>query len=415
MDYSKANFKKLIIMKTFNTIMLVLLMAVATTAQNKVNIVIFSDDADPFYVVVNGVRQNTKPETHVRISDLNMESFSFVIIFSDPTIKSITRKQYLPFGYEYSFRIKKDKKGNRSLKPFGQAELNNSALNNGAANVVYHTEEYPVNTTHNSSENTINTNTNGSVNVNNNTGTYQQNTANTGVNTTNTVTTTGVNTGGINTTTNVNTTGNSGSENVSVNVNMNGVGFNMNVNVSGTENESSSNVNTNVGITGLEEQQTNTVGMNTSTTTTVNTTVNTTSTGTGYNANTDFWGTDNNATNQVNTGYNNQVSGTSVNTSGGCYTAINNADFQDMKKSVSSKSFSETKLNTAKQATKNNCLSALQVKEMMQLFNFEGDRLEYAKFAYDYTVDKNNYYKVNDAFTFESSMSELDEYIKNKK
>ena len=47
----------------------------------------------------------------------------------------------------------------------------------------------------------------------------------------------------------------------------------------------------------------------------------------------------------------------------------------------------------------------------MQLFTFEASKLDYAKYAYDYCWEKNNYYQVNDAFEFESSIEELDAYI----
>ena len=57
---------------------------------------------------------------------------------------------------------------------------------------------------------------------------------------------------------------------------------------------------------------------------------------------------------------------------------------------------------------------ASQVKEVMGLFSFEESKLEFAKFAYDRTTDKNNYYIVNDAFDFEASIEALDNYIKSK-
>ena len=47
----------------------------------------------------------------------------------------------------------------------------------------------------------------------------------------------------------------------------------------------------------------------------------------------------------------------------------------------------------------------------MRLFNFEASKLDFAKFAYKYTYDQKNYYKVNDAFEFESSISELTTFI----
>ncbi len=59
-------------------------------------------------------------------------------------------------------------------------------------------------------------------------------------------------------------------------------------------------------------------------------------------------------------------------------------------------------------------MSAAQVKDIMDLFTFEGSKLDYAKYAYEFCWEKNNYYMVNDAFEFESSISELDEYISTR-
>ena len=47
----------------------------------------------------------------------------------------------------------------------------------------------------------------------------------------------------------------------------------------------------------------------------------------------------------------------------------------------------------------------------MLLFTYEDTRLELAKYAYGYTYDIGNFYKLNDAFTYESSIEELNEYI----
>lgn len=96
---------------------------------------------------------------------------------------------------------------------------------------------------------------------------------------------------------------------------------------------------------------------------------------------------------------------------GGCITPMSNIDFQSAKKSITSKSFEDSKLTTAKQIVSTNCVLSSQVKEIMDIFGFENTRLEFAKFAYKYTYDKNNYYKVNEAFKFESSIDELNEYL----
>ncbi len=97
--------------------------------------------------------------------------------------------------------------------------------------------------------------------------------------------------------------------------------------------------------------------------------------------------------------------------SDGCDYPMSDAEFSRAKESISSKSFEDSKMSVAKQITRGNCLTALQVKEIMQLFSFEDSRLEFAKFAYKFTFDKRNYYMVNDAFQFEMTIDELDEFL----
>ena len=96
---------------------------------------------------------------------------------------------------------------------------------------------------------------------------------------------------------------------------------------------------------------------------------------------------------------------------GGCISPMSDMDFQSAKKSIASKSFEDSKLTTAKQIVSANCVLSSQVKEIMDLFGFENTRIEFAKFAYKYTYDKNNYYKVNEGFKFETSIDELNEYL----
>jgi hypothetical protein len=95
----------------------------------------------------------------------------------------------------------------------------------------------------------------------------------------------------------------------------------------------------------------------------------------------------------------------------GCQVPMGSGDFGSMKSSISSKSFEDSKVTIAKQILNDNCLSAAQVRELMNLFTYEESKLDIAKYAYRRTVDPNNYYKVNDAFTFETSIDDLNAYI----
>lgn len=93
------------------------------------------------------------------------------------------------------------------------------------------------------------------------------------------------------------------------------------------------------------------------------------------------------------------------------YQPMSPEDFASAKASISSKSFEDSKLTLAKQIAASNHLTSKQVKEIMQLFSFEDSKLDFAKYAYKYVYDPNNYYIVNDAFKFSSSIDELNEFI----
>ena len=95
----------------------------------------------------------------------------------------------------------------------------------------------------------------------------------------------------------------------------------------------------------------------------------------------------------------------------GCPIPMTNADFNVARNSVATKDFESTKLTIAKQIVSANCVTAGQVRAMLGEFDFENTRLTFAKYAYHYTYDIGNYYKVNDAFDFESSIKDLSRYV----
>ncbi len=95
----------------------------------------------------------------------------------------------------------------------------------------------------------------------------------------------------------------------------------------------------------------------------------------------------------------------------GCPWPMSDGDFAGAKASIQKQPFSDSQYAIAQQIFNSNCLTSSQVKEIMLIFDFEGTRLEFAKFAYGRTFDLGNYFKVNDAFTFSSSVDELNEYI----
>jgi len=172
-----------------------------------------------------------------------------------------------------------------------------------------------------------------------------------------------------------------GNDNVSMGVNVGGVGMNVNV-----------NVNDGVANTGTATTST-TYSETTTTTSTISSTPNEPNESVVPEEQ-----------HYVMTGYNGPI---------GCPYPMSDENFNSAKKSIASKSFSDSKLTLAKQITNSNCLTSDQAKQIIMLFDYEATKLEYAKFAYGH-YDIGNYYKVNDAFDFESSIKELDDFINNK-
>jgi len=91
--------------------------------------------------------------------------------------------------------------------------------------------------------------------------------------------------------------------------------------------------------------------------------------------------------------------------------SMSSHDFSQAKESLRKEWFENTRMTTAKQIIDRNNFTSQQVKELMLLFTFENNRLDIAKYGYGKTVDKGNYFVVNDAFTF-NSKEKLNEYIR---
>jgi hypothetical protein len=95
--------------------------------------------------------------------------------------------------------------------------------------------------------------------------------------------------------------------------------------------------------------------------------------------------------------------------------AMSDYDFNNAKNSIYTRTTDDGKVTVARQVADNNYLTSAQVRDMLGLFNFDDSRLQFAEYAYSRVVDPNNYYMVNDAFTYESSIKELDNYIRGRR
>lgn len=93
---------------------------------------------------------------------------------------------------------------------------------------------------------------------------------------------------------------------------------------------------------------------------------------------------------------------------------MNNADFQEALTYIQSKNFDKDKMSAAKQILVNNFMTVNQIEQVCRLFSFDKDKLEFAKYAYSRCVDQNRYFMLNTVFSFESSKTELDEFVQQQ-
>lgn len=91
--------------------------------------------------------------------------------------------------------------------------------------------------------------------------------------------------------------------------------------------------------------------------------------------------------------------------------AMDESSYFTLKQCIADKWFDSSKSEVAQMAMRNNYFTTVQVAGIMNLFDFESTKLEFAKMAYSHVVDQQNYWMVNDAFSFSSSISNLQEFI----
>jgi len=321
-------------MKTLIPCLLLFTISLNGLSQNKYNAIFYSENAERFWVILNGVRQNEAAETNVKVTGLNAPNYRVKVIFQDNTIADIDKNLILPeHSSEVTFRIKQTKKGSYVLRYYSEVPIpSQPAATPNQTMVVYSATPVYSNNPH---EETITT----------------------------TTTTT--------TTTSAGEPASSG-EQINMNVNIGGVSMGINMDIDD----------------GFETHE--------STTSTTMTTTSTTTTSASAPAAPDYY---------VMPGYSGPR---------GCPWPMSTNDYNAAKSTIASKTFEDSKLQIAQQIVGSNCLFADQVTEITRLFDFEDTKLEFAKFAYTRTYDQGNYFKVNNAFEFELTIEELNDYIQSK-
>ena len=94
---------------------------------------------------------------------------------------------------------------------------------------------------------------------------------------------------------------------------------------------------------------------------------------------------------------------------------INDYEFSNVLRSMEKEWFENNRTKSASQIISTNYFTAAQVKQLLQLFTFENNKLDLAKQAYGKTVDQRNYFMIDDVFSFSSSKDELARYIRSSR
>ncbi|MBK7310805.1 MAG: DUF4476 domain-containing protein [Bacteroidia bacterium] len=92
-------------------------------------------------------------------------------------------------------------------------------------------------------------------------------------------------------------------------------------------------------------------------------------------------------------------------------TAISSADFNDRLDAVKKASFDRDKIAKIKQVFADEYLTTNQVGELVKIFPFDDDKLSVAQWCYKGTIDKKNYFKVENHFTFDRYKKQLGDWV----
>lgn len=90
------------------------------------------------------------------------------------------------------------------------------------------------------------------------------------------------------------------------------------------------------------------------------------------------------------------------------------ADYNAALTTLKNQAFEDSRMKTAKQIVAVNCLNVDQIMQIANLFSFDDNKLEFAKFAYDYCIEPRNYFKLNGIFSFSSNADELSDYVQSR-
>lgn len=93
---------------------------------------------------------------------------------------------------------------------------------------------------------------------------------------------------------------------------------------------------------------------------------------------------------------------------------LNNEDLKELEARVEERITDTDKLKLMKSVLEQRTYYSVQVRTMLNWLAFESSRVDFAKWSYERVLDKQDYWKLEDAFTFSSSKDEFNEHIRSR-
>ena len=321
------------------------------------NFTVFNNGGQKFFLIMNGIKQNSLAQTNVEVSGVKNGGYSVKLIFEDGKTGDIDKNFFIESASDINTKIV-FKKGKGKLQLVSMVPT--VSAQSGSDVVIFRPDNNAVYsdtpaTTETITQSTGNGNAGIQINVSGTEGQTPNNAAPNG------------------------TQGGNGSIGISIADPISGENINLNVGVNindGTTTNGQTNINQN------------------STTTTITTT---TSSNTSTNAT-----PANNTPNPV----------APAATVSGCKNTLTNSTvfIEDLKL----QSFEDDRVDALKLALVNTCLYAADAEKIMDLFTFDANQLSAAKLLFDRLLDKDKASSLTKHITFDSTKMEFRNYISGK-
>ena len=95
--------------------------------------------------------------------------------------------------------------------------------------------------------------------------------------------------------------------------------------------------------------------------------------------------------------------------------SLTDEKIKDLKTKVTAKNTDVEKMTLLKEALKNEKLTVTNIAGMFDWFIFESSRVDFAKWAYTNTVDKDYYEELESKLSYKAYVEDLDKFIKDNK